>query len=95
MEFKWKSSVFSRAGTVSIDSEEKEKYIKLSPTVDNLIGVAPTIDIDFVLIFISICSLIVTAFLGVGVYHLYDLYVHWYPDHLFHHQRFIETFHLW
>ena len=82
-------------GTVSIDSEEREKYIKLSPSVDNLSGVAPTLDIDFVLIFIGICSLIFTVILGVGVYYLYDLYVHWYPDHLFTHQRYIETFHLW
>ena len=95
MDFKWKTSFFERLGTCSIDNEYREKWIEYSPSVKNTEGVPAKLDFDYFLIFVSIVFIILTCAAGVGVYHLYDLYVYWYPDHLFHHQRFIETFHLW
>ena len=95
MEYKLRSTVFSHIGTVSIDNEDREKWLKISPTVDDLSEISPTLDIDCSLIFLCLLSIILTVAGGVGVYYLYDLYVYWYPDHLFTHQRFIETYHLW
>ena len=95
MEYKSMSTVYPRLGTTSLDTENREYWLRVSPSIDDLDGVPPTLDIDFVLIFICFCTVILTAVAGVGIYYLYDHYAHWYPDHLYTHQRYIETYQLW
>ena len=92
MEFKWRSNVFDRFGTTSLDAELRKECLAYNPSIKNLKGVPPIVDFDFVLISISLLVIIFVGAAGVGIYHLYDLWIHNYPDHLYTHQRYIETY---
>ena len=93
-EFKWRSNVFAMIGTTSLDTELRKECLDYNPSIKKLEGVPPIVDIDFMLIFISLLTILFVALAGVGIYHLYDIYIHIYPDHLYTHQRYVETYHL-